>query len=256
MRIIGLDVGDARTGVAVTDELGLTAQGVCTVKMTSWNRDADEIKRICDRYGTDRVVCGLPLNMDGSEGPRAELVRKFSERLTKLGLNVEFADERLTTVRVTRTLIDADVRREKRRDVVDMLAAQEILQSYMDAAALHEDTGEGPTGEEQEYYEGVFHMTDDRDMELNEGELVFEDENGEEVRFTLLEAFEYNDKKYICLAPMDEETDDDEDGLVILRVQNDENGEEVYVTIDDDDELDDVYEKYLEIAEADEDDDK
>ena len=248
MRVVGIDVGDARTGVAVSDPLGITAQGVETIRMAGWEKDARRVREICDRYGTDRVVCGLPVNMNGTEGPKAMNVRGFAKRLEELGLNVRFSDERLTTSRVTRTLLEADVRRAKRRDVVDMLAAQEILQGFMDAGGWTEKKHMG----------GAYHMSDrDRTEGTEEfdSEVTLVDEDGAEVRFEHLMTLEHNGKQYICLAPLEEMEDVDEDEIVILRIDTDEDGNDVYVTPDDEEEIDDVFEKYVEIAEADEEDD-
>ena len=132
MRVICLDVGERRIGVAVSDALDLTAQGVETIWAKDYERDAARVLELCTRYGTDRVLCGLPRNMDGSEGFQAARVREFAARLEASGLNIRFEDERLTTKLATNLLIQGDVRREKRRDVVDKLAATYILQSFLD----------------------------------------------------------------------------------------------------------------------------
>jgi putative Holliday junction resolvase len=133
---MGLDVGDRTIGVAVADELGLTAQGITTLERRSWQVDLEALRALASEYSVTGLVVGLPLNMDGSEGPRAEKARAFAERAsTTLSLPVELWDERLSTAEVQRVLISADVSRKKRKQVVDKLAAQVILQGFLEAQA-------------------------------------------------------------------------------------------------------------------------
>ena len=106
-RIICLDIGDARIGVAVSDALDLTAQGVETIWTKGFDRDAARVIELCKQYETDRVLCGLPKNMDGSEGFQAQRVRAFAQRLEQEGLTIRFEDERLTTKLATSLLIQA-----------------------------------------------------------------------------------------------------------------------------------------------------
>jgi putative Holliday junction resolvase len=132
MRIAALDVGDARIGVAVSDELGITAQGIGVVRRVGGRRDLEAIADVLRPYAPERLVVGLPLNMSGSEGPQAVRVRAFAANLaTHLGLPLEFWDERLTTVAAERTLLEADVSRRRRREVIDKVAATLILQGWL-----------------------------------------------------------------------------------------------------------------------------
>jgi putative Holliday junction resolvase len=134
MRTLGLDFGTKTIGVAASDALGLTAQTVTTIRRTSLRADLAALKELVHEYEAERFVVGLPLNMDGSEGPRAEATRKFVDALTQaLGLPVELWDERLSTVAAQRTLLEADLSRAKRREVIDQMAAQFILQGWLDA---------------------------------------------------------------------------------------------------------------------------
>ena len=133
MRVICLDVGERRIGVAVSDPLDLTAQGVETIFMRGIQHDAARIAELCRQYETAHILCGLPLNMDGSEGFQAQRVRQVAEVLREMGFEVRFQDERLTTKLATGVLLEADVRRSRRKDVVDKLAATYILQSFLDA---------------------------------------------------------------------------------------------------------------------------
>ncbi len=134
MRIIGLDVGQRRIGIAVSDELNLTAQPLTHIKRTSIEKDISEILRIASEYSVGAIIVGVPLNMDGSVGPQARLVFKFMDRLRlKTSIPVEGWDERLSTVAVTRVLVGGDVSRSRRKGVVDRLAASYILQGYLDS---------------------------------------------------------------------------------------------------------------------------
>lgn len=144
MRTMGLDVGTKTIGVAVSDGLGLTAQALTTVRRTNLKADLAALTELAREHEVSRVVVGLPLNMDGTEGPRAEASRKLAGTIGEtLGLPVEFWDERLSTVAAERTLLEADLTRAKRRQVIDQVAAQFILQGWMDAhrsgADLHAD---------------------------------------------------------------------------------------------------------------------
>ncbi|SHH06916.1 Holliday junction resolvase RuvX [Tepidibacter thalassicus] len=132
-RIMGLDVGDKTIGVAVSDLIGLTAQGIKTIRRQSIKKDLEELEKIIKEKEVDKIIVGLPKNMNGTLGPQGEKVMKFSEKLKqKTNLEIEFWDERLTTVAAQRSLIEADVSRKKRKKVVDMLAAVLILQGYLD----------------------------------------------------------------------------------------------------------------------------
>ena len=132
-RIMGLDIGDKTIGVAVSDLMGMTAQGIKTIKRTSKKNDIEEIKQIIKEKQVNLIVSGLPKNMNGTVGPQGEKVQKFCELIKEeTGLNIEFWDERLTTVAAEKTLITADVSRKKRKNVIDMMAAVLILQGYLD----------------------------------------------------------------------------------------------------------------------------
>ena len=132
-RIMGLDIGDKTIGVAVSDLMGLTAQGVTTIKRVGKKKDIEAIKQIIAEKQVNKIVSGLPKNMNGTVGPQGEKVQKFCELLKEeTNLPIEFWDERLSTVAAERSLIEGNVRRENRKKVIDMLAAVIILQSYLD----------------------------------------------------------------------------------------------------------------------------
>jgi putative Holliday junction resolvase len=133
-RSFGLDVGTKTVGIAVSDGLGLTAQPVTTLRRTNLRADLTELRRLAEHHGVEHAVVGLPLNMDGSEGPSAAEARRFGDALARtLGIAVEYWDERLTTTAANRMLLDADVSRAKRRAVVDRIAAALILQGWLDS---------------------------------------------------------------------------------------------------------------------------
>ncbi|MDP3804845.1 MAG: Holliday junction resolvase RuvX [Candidatus Omnitrophota bacterium] len=134
MRILALDVGTKRIGVALSDELLFTAQGQATIERRSIEYDLAEIKKVIKENSVEEVVVGLPLNMNGSYSAKTKEVVEFMNNLAKaVDVPVKTWDERLTTVQAERTLLEADMSRAKRRKVIDKLAAQIILQSYLDA---------------------------------------------------------------------------------------------------------------------------
>jgi len=253
MRVICLDVGERRIGVAVSDLLDLTAQGVETIWTKGSQNDAQRIDELCRRYETTHILCGLPLNMDGSEGFQAQRVKQLAQILQDMGYEIRYQDERLTTKMATSVLLEADVRRSRRKEVVDKLAATYILQSFLDAGGWKEPAA----GEEHKkvFQSEVWYMSENinnQEMELDQENLVvLVDDDGNEVTFEHLMSLEHDGKVYICLAPAEPMEDVDEDELVIMRIEQDEEGNDFYSTIDSEKELNEVFEKYLEIAEAD-----
>lgn len=133
IRIVCLDVGEKRIGVAVSDLLGLTAQGVETIFTKGEKNDRARIAELARHYETDRILVGLPKSMDGTIGQQAEKVMAFAQALMEDGHQVRYQDERLSTASARRTLIEGDVSRKKRKDSIDKLAAVYILQTYLDA---------------------------------------------------------------------------------------------------------------------------
>ena len=133
-RVVALDLGSKRVGLAVSDPLGLTAQGLTTLPRRGRDADIDAIRRLLVEHEAERLIIGLPLSLNGTEGPAAVAARRFGESLaTELKVPVDFWDERLTTVQAERVLLLAGVRRRQRRGKVDRLAAVLILQSWLDA---------------------------------------------------------------------------------------------------------------------------
>jgi len=140
MRLMGLDVGDKRIGVAVSDLLMLTAQPIAVIERKGMERDLAAIDRLCKQYEVEKLIIGLPLNMNGTLGPKAHQIQEFAHLVAgNLDLLMEFFDERLTTKLAENMLIQADVSRSRRREVIDKLAAANILQTYMDAKRSRAD---------------------------------------------------------------------------------------------------------------------
>lgn len=133
MKILALDVGDARIGIAYTDALELSVNPYESFKRKNTQEDYSHIAEIIKKLKAERVVIGLPLNMDGTEGERVEKTKLFAEELRKYTeVPFDWQDERLTTVTAERILIEQGMRREKRKDVIDKVAAMVILSSYLD----------------------------------------------------------------------------------------------------------------------------
>lgn len=133
MRWVGLDVGTKTIGVAISDPLGLTAQGLTTIRRKKTTEDLWRLKELIQEHPVSGFVVGLPRNMDGSLGPQAEYVQAFvSDLEAAIPLPVVYVDERLSTVQAQRTMIDSGMRREKRKEKIDEQAAMVILQTHLD----------------------------------------------------------------------------------------------------------------------------
>ena len=135
MRALALDIGDKTIGVAASDLLGITAQGVETIQRTSNKNDLARLGELVKNFEATTFVIGLPKNMDGTEGTRCEVVKKFAAKLNAAFPEVEqiFWDERLSTVAATKNLIAADLSRKKRKKIIDKMAAVYILQGWLDS---------------------------------------------------------------------------------------------------------------------------
>ncbi|MCR8968100.1 Holliday junction resolvase RuvX [Streptococcus zalophi] len=136
MRIMGLDVGSKTVGVAISDPLGFTAQGIEIIKINEEKEEFgfDRLSELVKEYHVEKFVIGLPKNMNNTSGPRVEASQSYGKRLEELfGLPIIYQDERLSTVEAERMLVEqGDISRNKRKKVIDKLAAQLILQNYLD----------------------------------------------------------------------------------------------------------------------------
>ncbi|HPK86413.1 MAG TPA: Holliday junction resolvase RuvX [Atribacterota bacterium] len=136
MKILGIDLGEKRIGLALSDSLGITAQGLETIQIKEEQEIYPGIMKIIEEKNVDKLVFGLPKNMNGTFGPQAQKVEKIAKQLEKLSnLPIDFEDERLTTARAEQVLLEADTSRAKRKKVIDRLSAVIILQSYLDRTA-------------------------------------------------------------------------------------------------------------------------
>lgn len=132
-RIMGVDLGEKRIGISISDELLTIAQGLCFIEKKSDKEDIRAISEIAEKHSVKEIVVGRPLNMDGSTGQMAEKAQVFAEKLQNaLGIEVGLWDERLSTVEAEKILIKGGVRRKGRRKVVDQISASLILQGYID----------------------------------------------------------------------------------------------------------------------------
>ena len=133
VRILGLDVGSKTIGVAISDPLGFTAQGLTTIRRTKKEQDIQEIKKFCDEYDVKVIVIGLPKNMNGTIGSSGEITMALGKLIEEeLNVEIKFWDERLTTVAANKAMLEADLSRSKRKKIVDKVASTYILQGYLD----------------------------------------------------------------------------------------------------------------------------
>ena len=181
-RIIALDIGDARIGVAVSDASRLIATPIDTIYRVGYGPDVRKVVEICQRYDTTQVLSGWPLNMDGTAGFQSEKVKAFCEQLEKAGLSVVYQDERLTTVTATNALIEGNMHRAERKHNVDKVAAAVILQQYLD------------TCRNQQQQEAAKMEEQDNIIEL------IDDETGAPIRFQHLATIEHEGELYIALS--------------------------------------------------------
>ncbi|UOF88831.1 Holliday junction resolvase RuvX [Fodinisporobacter ferrooxydans] len=138
MRILGIDYGDARIGLAISDELGWTAQGLEVIQRRHLSDDMGRIAAVINQYNVEKIVLGFPKNMNGTIGPRGEITQEFASMLEReFRVPVILWDERLSTVAAERVLLQADMSRKKRKGVIDKVAAQMILQTYLDSHTGH-----------------------------------------------------------------------------------------------------------------------
>ena len=228
-RIVALDVGDRRIGIAVSDPLGITAQPIETYTRVGYGPDMRRIAQLAQQYDTNRILCGLPLNMDGTQGFQTQKVREFAAKLEEAGLTVEFYDERMTTVLAEDALLEADMRRENRKKKVDMVAAVMILQSYLDAQAAKSAAAVQEDEEEPE---------DDSILEM-------EDEDGQVIRFRLSATIAYAGETYVLLSCEEAAGGFEQGESLIMLSTTDDEGESCYQSLEDEALIEAVYEAYL-----------
>lgn len=232
-RILCLDIGDARIGVAVSDMTRLIATPIDTIYRVGWGPDTKQVVALCQQYDTTQVLAGWPLNMDGTAGFQSEKVKNFCAQLEKAGLTVYYQDERLTTVTATNALIEGNMHRAERKHNVDKVAAAVILQQWLDTQRnLHQQQQE------------------DKKMDENIIELI-DDETGESVQFLHLATLMHENKEYIAVTDAAEE--DEECGVFFMEIIT-EDGEDSYSPVEDEKLQDVLFEQF--VALMDEDDDE
>lgn len=237
-RIVALDVGDRRIGIAVSDPLGYTAQPIETYTRVGYGPDVRHIAAIAAQYDTDQILCGLPLNMDGTHGFQAEKVREFAGKLEEAGLTVSYYDERMTTMLAEGALMEANMRRSDRKKKVDMVAAVMILESYLDAQRALSPSEETAAEEDEE--------------SADDGLLEMVDEDGNAVSFALSAAIAHRGEKYVLLTCAEAAGDIEKGESFIMRCATDEEGSPCYQSLDDEKLIAEIYEAYLKQSEQDE----
>ena len=224
-RIICLDIGDARIGVAVSDMTRLIATPIDTIYRVGWGPDTKKVVAICEQYETTEVLAGWPLNMDGTAGFQSEKVKNFCLQLEKAGLTVYYRDERLTTVTATNALIEGNMHRAERKHNVDKVAAAVILQQWLDT---QRNLQQNQTQQEE------------TKMDENIIELI-DDESGESVQFLHLATLMHEGKEYIAVT--DAAEDDEECGVFFMEIIS-EDGEDSYSPVEDEQLQDALFQQF------------
>ena len=243
-RVLGLDVGDKRIGVALSDETRLIASPYCVIQSVGWGPDSRKIADIMRETGAELIVSGLPYNMDGSLGFQAKKVQDFLKVVEGLGFRVEWIDERLTTVSAQNALIEGGMRREDRRNHVDKVAAAVILQTWLDKEREKKEQPMADNEKNLRMEEGG-----ENDNELPEI-IELTDDDGNVTRFEYMTTIDYQGELYVALmlADEDEENEEEEGNVVILKIEQDKNGEDIYVSIEDEALADAVFQKFLDMV--------
>ena len=191
--------------------------------------DSRHIAELAKQYETDQILCGLPRNMDGTQGFQADKVRQFAAQLEALGLTVFYYDERMTTLLAEDALLEADMRRADRKKKVDMLAAVIILQSYLDARAAQAAADTSQEADEPE----------------DDGILEMVDEDGTAIRFYLTARIRYAQEDYVLLTCAQDAGEIAQDESFIMRCITDDAGNPCYQSLEDEALIEAVYEAYL-----------
>ncbi|MDD4316135.1 MAG: Holliday junction resolvase RuvX [Clostridia bacterium] len=245
MRKIAFDVGDVRIGIATSDPTGIIASGYETFTRTkSLDKDMKYLASVVKERQCDEIIIGLPLNMDGTEGRRVEIVREFGEKFKKyVGIDVLYQDERLSTVSAEKALIESGMRRDKRKTVIDKVAASIILQSYLDK--INTRSKNKMKDEKNDVINDV--TNDENDVEMiEEDEVVtLTDDDGKDTDFYVLAELDYKDKWYIYLEPVELNEEYEEGEIIIFELGENEEGEEIFIPIKDEKLLQEVFELFM-----------
>ena len=252
-RIVALDIGDKRVGVAVSDPFNTFALPAQTYFRTkNAEEDAKNLCAIVREKDAGLIVCGLPLNLDGSESTQTQKTRKFAELVqAHTAVPVEFEDERFTTMEAERVLISGGVRRENRKQSIDSIAASYILEGYLDKRKK----GANCMSKDQKLHEEKCNceQCDCCEEDVNVVELI--DDEGKVHKCYHIGTIEYKGGWYAFFQPADEEEEDEDDAVTILQIVGEE-GQEELVPVEDDKLLDEVFEEFCRIMEEDDDADE
>ena len=262
MRMLGIDYGEARVGIAITDELNITAQGLETIQRNGSDKVVlRRLDEIFEKYEVDTIVVGMPLNMDGTISERAKITEGFVHKL-KCKYNkmkITTIDERLTTVEAHRTMNFLDVNKNKKKNIVDTISAVYILETYLNKTK-NANKKKIQLKNNLKYniifknikkkkLKGEKIMNENYEGEELDNVVILNDENGNEVKFEFLDLVELDNEEYVVLLPITDEGEEEEGEVVILKVEDtdDENSdEESYVSIEDEEVLNKVFEIFKE----------
>ncbi|HSK69543.1 MAG TPA: Holliday junction resolvase RuvX [Candidatus Limnocylindria bacterium] len=252
-RLLGLDYGDRRVGVALSDPQGRLATPWGVIPHRGWGPTAREVLRLLRETGAEYVVLGLPRSMDDSLGAQAREAMGFAGRLRELGARVEYSDERLSTVEAGERLRALGLTARESRDKVDQSAAAIILQQYLDRAAGSDDTDRRDAKVTDNMDRNAAQQPEDTDSNIVE----LTDEDGVTTQFEYLSTIEHKGESYVVLlAPQDEGAENEDEGeVVILKIQQDEKGEDTYVSCDSDELEQEVFDIFMDEMDEEEDED-
>jgi putative Holliday junction resolvase len=219
MRLMGLDYGDKTVGVAVSDVLGITAQSIETVR-----RDGPQVfkpvmkrlRELISEYNVTEIILGNPINMNNTQGERCRKTAEFKARLEKtLRLPVRLWDERLSTMAVTRSMLEADMSRQKRKEIVDKQAAAYILQNYLDFLSNQKKEKVNIMNED---YTNDFEELDEDGVDT----IIITDENGVEQEYVIIDVLEHKGSTFLLAVEMNAAEDDEADAILMKQVGEDE----------------------------------
>lgn len=243
MRIMGLDYGSVTVGVAISDALLVTAQGIEVIRRKQENKLRQTLARIDElvkEYEVNLIVLGYPKNMNNTVGERGEKSEEFAEMLRKrTGLEVILWDERLTTVSAHNAMIEGNMRREDRAKIVDKVAAVLILQGYLDRRAQQEKE-KNKKWKNRESRRGI--------MSDNQEKITFTTEDGEQIDFYVLQQTTINGENYILVADNTEE-DEEANALILKESAQKDSDEVLYDVVEDEEQLNAIAKVFEELME-------
>lgn len=238
-RLLCLDIGKSKTGVAVSDPTHLIAQGVCVIASHDIAAETIRIRELIEQYEVEKLIVGYPIETSGNEGAKSQEIKKIFDKISsQIDCPAELWDERFTTKIAINTMTDGGLSYKKQRSVVDMLAAQLILQSYLDAQNIKKEK------KTKDSTKGVRNMEEDR--------ITLKTDDGEELVYIVDYEFEFEGSDYVVLY---EEGAEDEDEALLFRIEDSEDGASMLYDLEDD-EFDRVNEYYISQFDEDEDDEE